>query len=706
MKKIFYALLILIAIAAGGVYWLVASGEYKPYLEQQIEKITGRQVKVTGEVQLSFYPWLGLVANDVSVSNTKVFGKGEFARIKQLKLKAQLLPLLKTQIKADKILLDGLNLNLLTNKKNQNNWQGGDDQSNSEFDFSKLKNFSFAQFKIVDANIQHYDEKTKATSKIDNLNAVLGKFRLGQDLPVKINFALTESGAKNRISAAFDLATNFDANKFTVRKLNMSLKDLGLSLIANNDLTIDHKLETVRSKGFKLSGKGFAGNMSLAVSKAFSSPVVNGSLSQFNINLRQILSANEIKLQTANKTALQSFKGKMNFSFAAGKASLSKIVAILDKTNLAGSAVINVKSGAASFNLLADSINLDDYLSPTSGKDSQVLPVNDLRALNLKGKIKFNKNVKFSGLNLAKPKISLNVNKGILAIKPISAGVFGGTYAGGGVINVKGKTPSFKFNENLKNIDAKRLLEFLIGKNYVGGNVWLEGRANAAANVTLYGNTTNALIRSLGGTMNLSLNKGVVKGIDLMHELTKVHRLANKKPIPQASGAKQTKINKFVVNSTAKKGVIYSNKVLVLTNIFKVTGKGNANLVTENLNYNLVLEVLNTKAVKNTAVRDLIGYKIPFTLRGSFAAPKVMIDSGALLKALAKKELDKEKAKLKKRAAEEKAKLKKRLDKKKAEEKAKVKEKLKKEKDKLKDRLKKEKDKLKDKLKDTLRGLF
>jgi|GEM_PF-5774170 len=633
MKKLFFILLIVVLVIAGGAYWFIKSGEYKPYIEQQIEQLTGRQVKIGGEVNLSFYPWLGLVANDVSISSTRDFAQADFAKIKHLRLKTRLLALLKHKAHADKVLFEGLRLNLLTDKSDRSNWSTGQEQTTTTaLAPDWLKRLTFSEFRIVDAKIKYQNKSSNSSMAVNNLNLSLGK---------------SESG------------------KYVLKNLTggLKVKDLGINIVSKQAITIDTRSETIVAKFLRVSGVGFATDLTATVNKAFSKPVVNGSILKLQANLRKTLAANSIKLDTANKKAMQSLSGTLDCSVVGDKLNLDNIKLKLDKTNIQGSAFINTKNTAVNFNLQADSINLDDYLSAaTDDKNAPILPVKFLRGLNLNGKIKFSKNIVYSGLNLLKPSMSINAKNKVLKIKPINTGVFDGLYFGGGTISLKGKTPGYSFNENLKDINTKSLLEYLIGKDYVGGNIWLEGKGNASARVNLYGNTVNALIGSLSGKMDLSLNKGVIKGINLMEELTRAQMLAQKQIPHKSQAKKETRINKFSVNSRAKRGIIYSNKILALTNIFKVTGTGSANLLTEKLEYNLILEVLNTKAVKKTAVKDLIGYKIPLTLRGSFADPKINLDYKDILKVKARQELKKKEAEAKKNLLEkEKARLEEKL---------------------------------------------
>ena len=86
--------LVLIVIAAIGALLLFNINAYKSKIETAVSEATGLDVRITGKMGLSFFPF-GVSAKDIHVAN-----KGsEILSLERLKLRAELMPLLKKQLK-------------------------------------------------------------------------------------------------------------------------------------------------------------------------------------------------------------------------------------------------------------------------------------------------------------------------------------------------------------------------------------------------------------------------------------------------------------------------------------------------------------------------------------------------------------------------------------------------------------------------------
>ena len=68
------------------------------------------------------FPWVGLKVESVALSNEKGFKAGQFAAIRQLDVKVNVLPLLKKEVEINTIRLHGLNVSLEVAKDKTNNW--------------------------------------------------------------------------------------------------------------------------------------------------------------------------------------------------------------------------------------------------------------------------------------------------------------------------------------------------------------------------------------------------------------------------------------------------------------------------------------------------------------------------------------------------------------------------------------------------------
>ncbi len=113
MKKIILSFIVLIAIVAGALVIFVATfdaNDYKQEITKLVKKQTGRELKIDGELKLALYPDLALEMGKTSLSNAEGFAGTEFATIDSGKVSVKLIPLLKKQIEADAVKLNGLKL--------------------------------------------------------------------------------------------------------------------------------------------------------------------------------------------------------------------------------------------------------------------------------------------------------------------------------------------------------------------------------------------------------------------------------------------------------------------------------------------------------------------------------------------------------------------------------------------------------------------
>ena len=116
---------IIIILAIGG-YVFVRNfdlNRYKSYIEDIVNRETGRSLKINGEAKLgiSFVPTL--VVNDVSLSNPEWASNPEMIKLQKLEIKAAILPLLKGRIVIDKLILEQPEIYLETTADGQKNWE-------------------------------------------------------------------------------------------------------------------------------------------------------------------------------------------------------------------------------------------------------------------------------------------------------------------------------------------------------------------------------------------------------------------------------------------------------------------------------------------------------------------------------------------------------------------------------------------------------
>ncbi|MEW5825107.1 MAG: AsmA family protein [Pseudomonadota bacterium] len=125
LKRVFSGIFVVLLLAVGALAVFVASfdaNRYKPLIVEQAKAHTGRELQINGDLSLSIYPWLGLRVQNVVLGNAPGFAAPEMARLRELGVRARLLPLLSGRLEADTLLLDGLELNLERAADGRDNW--------------------------------------------------------------------------------------------------------------------------------------------------------------------------------------------------------------------------------------------------------------------------------------------------------------------------------------------------------------------------------------------------------------------------------------------------------------------------------------------------------------------------------------------------------------------------------------------------------
>jgi AsmA protein len=117
------AAIVALAAAAAIVIWLTFDpNDYKGYVADWVENQTGRELVIEDDLELMFFPWLGITTGDVRLGNAPGFGEEPFASVDSLSVSVQLMPLLRRQVEIGTVSLGGLELDLATNEEGLNNW--------------------------------------------------------------------------------------------------------------------------------------------------------------------------------------------------------------------------------------------------------------------------------------------------------------------------------------------------------------------------------------------------------------------------------------------------------------------------------------------------------------------------------------------------------------------------------------------------------
>ena len=101
---------------------LVDPNDYKAEIAARVKQHTGRDLLLRGDLELVFYPWLGMKTGPLELSNREGFGPAPMLAVDQASLTIKLLPLLKKRVEIDTVLLDAPQITLSRNADGTANW--------------------------------------------------------------------------------------------------------------------------------------------------------------------------------------------------------------------------------------------------------------------------------------------------------------------------------------------------------------------------------------------------------------------------------------------------------------------------------------------------------------------------------------------------------------------------------------------------------
>ena len=244
LSKLFFTLSTLLAIAIFALVVFVATfdaNHYKAQISQLVKQNTGRDLHLKGDINLSVYPNIALNLGAASLSNAQGFGKIPFATVKSAKIGVKLLPLLKKKLVVEKIILDGLQLDLHKKVDGRSNWDAfvsGSKNTNSQHQLSNelLRNLSIAGINLSNAAIQWRDDATRQNIVIAPLNLRSGVFRPNKPIDIHLDGSLKQQ--RPALNVITDLSTTLTVSQnnqyFSLKgtRLNATASGLPVSKMA------------------------------------------------------------------------------------------------------------------------------------------------------------------------------------------------------------------------------------------------------------------------------------------------------------------------------------------------------------------------------------------------------------------------------------------------------------------------------------------
>jgi AsmA protein len=176
----------IVALAVLGVLvlvWFVDPNSFKSNIESAVRDATGRELTLVGDIELKFFPWLALRTGEGRFANPPGFGSEAMATWKSAQLGARLLPLLRGELVADRVVLRGADLRLVRLADGTANWEGlGGTQPAAPEARSEAAELRIDGVRIEDSRLSFEDQAASRSVEVTGLNLTTDEIAPGEPL--------------------------------------------------------------------------------------------------------------------------------------------------------------------------------------------------------------------------------------------------------------------------------------------------------------------------------------------------------------------------------------------------------------------------------------------------------------------------------------------------------------------------------------------
>lgn len=536
--------------------------------------------------------------------------------------------------------------------------------------------------------VRYEDQQTDKRFELKNFSLQTGRIQDGKPFHLKSGFtALTSSGSSNNaLSVVNEIETDltFTLAGRTIRLDNTSLVSLikafgfqetEVKLTTNAFVDLSNK--NVKLDAFKLNSRDLAVQLNAEI-RNYADPSFSGSLQIPEFSLRKFFKDNKLS-QPAWKddSVLTQFGLTCEFKGNKNTITVPDIQVLLDDTHAKGHLVVkNLKHPTYDFQMHLDRFDLDRYTTTPRQKEAvtatgngadqkqvkpegkankatpaskgtatpkastnslePIFPVDLLRGLRFHVDLSVD-SMKMRGAKLSTVTIKASGKDGLLAVKPLSAKLYGGSISAETTLDVRGKLPKLTIKQNLNRVQVGPLLKDMKGQDEVTGVVMM------SLQVTSSGNSQKRLTSHANGTMNLALENGIIKKLHILQVIRQAKALYDGENLITNAVDEPTGFARLSASGVIKQGVFHNNDLKAASDLMKVTGSGKADFNAEYVDYLLKISLLRGMDRDEKSGRtDYSKFIVPYRIHGNFSNIKEEADVVGILKSQAKSFLMKE----------------------------------------------------------------
>ncbi|MDH3688639.1 MAG: AsmA family protein [Gammaproteobacteria bacterium] len=471
---------------------------------------------------------------------------------------------------------------------------------------------------------------------------------------LKVEHGLAPEMSVQNVSARGSFQVGKDQVNASLADVSMDAKYKDLTgVLSAPTLELDTGKQTFSAPQLGLDTPHGRIDASITGSNIVDAPQFSGSLKSSNLELKQLLQKIGTELDLEEDSMLSTATLETRFDVTKDSATLSELSAQVDDMKIRGSlSVKGFEKPVYQFDLDIDRLDLDDSSdSPsensgqTQGNSNQgnsravvLIPVALLRDLNAQGSISIG-DLKAGGLKMSKVEVGLRSQDGQVNIDPIKSLLYDGESLGTIKVDAGSEVPALAYQQDFTAVSVLPLLSDAEISDKLSGNGTL------GFNFNTKGAATDQITKNLNGTAKLAIRDGAIKGFNIQQMLINARQLylkaKDREQEIDSSEEDETRFSEMTGSLSIKDGIAYNDDLSIKSPLFRITGKGSADIAKETIDYLMTVNVVESfQGQGGKELEELKGIPIPVRVDGVFADPKFRIDVAGLIEAKAKEKID------------------------------------------------------------------
>lgn len=628
MRLIFSILTAIVVLIAAIVFigpMFISTEELRNQLFAQVEANTGYRLRVSGPVDITFFPSLDLVAEDVGVAQPATGSDAEFATAKKLKFGLMLRGLLDGKMRVTEVtLVDPViavpqtgNASAASGGAAPDAGQGtaaGGGNSGTAGSAEKLKNLTLDKLVIENGTVILPASGGEPGKRVEKLN--LDASLPGYDAPLSFETSAVFDGKAMEANGSIGAFGQFLEGAPAPVRITASAPGM-LDAPVSVSGTASYKNDTVTLSQFSAK----SGDKTLSGTAVYKDDTA--TVSQFTATMgRDTFAGNAVYKD--NIVTINPLRANVRGAVLAGQVSANLankvpyVVAALaaktlDVNALTGTAKSKPSNGGGGSSGGGKKAN--------AGWSNDKIDFLPLKAVDGKFSISAEELI-YDQIKIAPVTLQATLNGGKLNATLSKFKLYDGAGDVAIAVDASGKTPAQRVKLSLVKFDAYPFLRDAAGFER------LQGRGTMSMDLSGYGASQRAIVSALNGNANLEFANGAIRGVNI----AKMIRNLGTGVVEGWQGGEAEKTDFASLGATFKvaKGQATTQDLHLVGPLVRMTGAGTVDLPGKTLKFRVDPQLVASLEGQG-GKKDMAGLGVPVMITGPWSHPKFYPDIKGIL---------------------------------------------------------------------------